>query len=236
VRHEIGAGQYFIVPPDTYHVTSTEKGVYRNCIHFDWQKSRSSLGRPIFLFHPDRPDKAAITPCPFSIPQEDFIGSFQHIVPIASLIETLFHRWHSGEQISRALCQATLLEILILLMSRPKTNNRPPSRSVEQAYAVRDLLDQQSDSKDGIQSLLKSLGFSYPHLCRIFRTAFGITPVEYRNAMRLERAKALLPNLKLTIAEIAYEVGFTDPGYFTRQFRKQNGVSPNTLREHLIRP
>ncbi|MFZ4775765.1 MAG: helix-turn-helix domain-containing protein [Terrimicrobiaceae bacterium] len=47
-----------------------------------------------------------------------------------------------------------------------------------------------------------------------------MSPVEYRNTSRIEQTKTLLRDTNLTIAEIAYQVGFQDAGYFFRQFRK----------------
>ena len=229
-RHELKPGNYIIIPPDTHHVTTTTRGVYRNCIHFDWTEPKNPAPHPICCYYPDRPAKSTVTSCPSFIPRRYFVGSFLPIPPISSLVETLFHRWQMDQQLPRALARGTFLEILVLLMNPPGVKNRALNQGTRLAYAVRELMDQQSLADVGIQGLLTSLGFSYPHLCRLFRNAFGITPGEYRNALRLERAKALLANPKLTIAEIANRVGFKDAGYFARQFRRQNGISPKMLR------
>ena len=230
-KHELRAGQYIIIPPATYHVTTTRRGVYRNCIHFDWNDAAVETPRPICCYFPDRPKKSAVVSCPGFVPRRNFLGDFDSRPEIAPLIETVFHRWQSGDQLGLGLSRATFLEILIRLMNPDQLKTRPANLGVDHACAVRDLLDQRSESSDGIQDLLASLGFSYPHLCRLFRGAFGITPVEYRNALRLERAKALLANPKLTVAEVAYCVGFKDAGYFSRQFRRQNGIRPIELRK-----
>jgi AraC-like DNA-binding protein len=231
VRHELGIGQYVIIPPDTYHVTTTRRGVYRNCIHFDWKETPGKKAHPLCSYYPERPKKSAVVQAPSFVPRRYFAGEFLHTATISSLVETLFHRWQTGEQVAQALGRATFLELLVVLMNPPGLKTRASNVGFEHACAVRDLLDQQGESTDGIQDLLGKLGFSYPHLCRLFRKAFGITPIEYRNALRLERAKALLLNPKLTIAEVAYAVGFRDAGYFSRQFRRQNGASPRDVRQ-----
>jgi AraC-like DNA-binding protein len=227
-RHELTEGDYIIVPPDTYHVTTTPRGVHRHCIHFDWERTRPKAAHPLFRYAPERPERKAVRRCPAFVPRRAFTGSFASIPAMRPLLETLFHRWQTRRRIDQALARATLLEILILLLTPPERDARTHDLGREHAYVVRGLLDRNDHA--GIQELLKSSGFSYPHLCRLFRATFGLTPVAYRNALRLERAKALLANSRLSIAEIAYEAGFKDPSYFTRQFRRQNKISPREAR------
>jgi AraC-like DNA-binding protein len=86
-----------------------------------------------------------------------------------------------------------------------------------------------SDPKS-IQLLLPSLGFSYAHLCRIFTAKFGISPVRYRNAVRLEKARNMLKNPLCTVAQAAYSAGFSDPAYFSRKFHEANGAAPSHSR------
>ena len=51
--------------------------------------------------------------------------------------------------------------------------------------------------------------------------------------LRMKRAKELLANENVSIRDIAYEVGYDDPNYFTNVFRKEIGVSPRTYRKQL---
>lgn len=233
-RHELRAGNYLIIPPDTYHVTTSERGVYRNCVHFDWVLTRRKKSQPVFRLYPERPEKSAVHPCPFAIPRKLFAGECRKEVPLLPLIETLFYRWQMGTRVSRAMGRATLLEILVLLLNPVEGPLRPFGQGRDHAYAIREILERQCDSPHAIQGLLTSTGFSYPHMTRLFRSTFGITPVEYRNALRLERAKVLLQDPKLAIAEVAYAAGFKDAGYFSRQFRRQNGASPGEFRESRL--
>ena len=49
--------------------------------------------------------------------------------------------------------------------------------------------------------------------------------------VRLHRAKALLQSTDRPIADVAYEVGFSDPSYFSRVFGKEFGTTPSALRK-----
>ena len=66
--------------------------------------------------------------------------------------------------------------------------------------------------------------------CREFKAAFAVTFVEYLAAYRVAQAKRLLANPAMPVADVAVAVGFNDPSYFTRGFRKQEGVSPSEYR------
>ena len=66
--------------------------------------------------------------------------------------------------------------------------------------------------------------------CREFKAAFGVTFLEYLGAQRLEQAKRLLGNPSMSVTDVAHAVGFSDPSYFTRVFRKQEGVAPSEYR------
>jgi YesN/AraC family two-component response regulator len=66
--------------------------------------------------------------------------------------------------------------------------------------------------------------------CREFKAAFGVTFLEYLSSYRIDKAKRLLANPTISVTDVAAAVGFTDPSYFTRVFRKQEGVSPTEYR------
>lgn len=67
--------------------------------------------------------------------------------------------------------------------------------------------------------------------CREFKAAFGLTYVEYLARHRIHEAKRLLGNLNMSVTDVAAAVGFTDPSYFTRVFRRVAGASPTEYRE-----
>jgi YesN/AraC family two-component response regulator len=70
--------------------------------------------------------------------------------------------------------------------------------------------------------------------CREFKAAFDETFVEYLAKYRMIQAKRLLANPTMPVADVAVAVGFNDPSYFTRVFRKQEGVSPSEYRATTV--
>lgn len=75
----------------------------------------------------------------------------------------------------------------------------------------------------------REIGISRIHLYRRLHALTGKAPVDFVRTIRMERARELLEKSQLTIAEIAYQVGFNDPKYFTKQFRKEFNVLPSQI-------
>jgi len=75
--------------------------------------------------------------------------------------------------------------------------------------------------------------------CKISESSFyqhfnvwaGVSPNEYRINMRISAAKSMLRNSSISVREIAEQVGFPDPYYFSRCFRRAVGLSPRAYRE-----
>ncbi len=57
----------------------------------------------------------------------------------------------------------------------------------------------------------------------------GMSTTEFVHTIRLTEAKKLLEEGRLTVSEIAYQVGFSDPAYFSRSFKKMFKRSPSSL-------
>ena len=150
---------------------------------------------------------------------------------IPALLETLFLQWQTGDIFQQARCRGIFLELLMHLLWPKTQKSKMGNRGVQWAYAAKDLLDRQAENTESLQRLLAGLGGSYSHICRLFHQHFNLTPGEYLTARKLERAKELLRDPRLSIAEVAYKVGFLDAGYFSRKFRQQNGISPKQFRQ-----
>ncbi len=66
--------------------------------------------------------------------------------------------------------------------------------------------------------------------CREFKAAFDVTFVDYVANHRVSEAKRLLANPNISVTDVAAAVGFNDPSYFTRVFKRQVGISPSEFR------
>jgi two-component system response regulator YesN len=87
-----------------------------------------------------------------------------------------------------------------------------------------------SDPDICLRSTAEAVNFSPNHFSTIFSQECGTTFIEYLTAVRIEQAKKLLKTSDMKSADIAYEVGFNDPHYFSFIFKKVTGISPRDYR------
>ncbi|MEI6788986.1 MAG: AraC family transcriptional regulator [bacterium] len=89
---------------------------------------------------------------------------------------------------------------------------------------------------ENLDELVKASGYSRFHFCRLFKEETGQSPWQYVMERKLERARELLLGSKLSIKEIATQLGFEHPDYFTRLFSRSIGVTPMRYRGNLGKP
>ena len=75
------------------------------------------------------------------------------------------------------------------------------------------------------------MGMSRNALYRKIMALTGLSVIPYLRTLRLQKAEALLLNSALSVAEVAYAVGFDNPRYFSRVFSEEKGVSPSSFRD-----
>lgn len=108
------------------------------------------------------------------------------------------------------------------------------SRQDEVCYPIRkgmDALLRDWNRNERIESYAALCGMSAGYFYRLFRRATGMSPVEYRNLLRISNARSILKNTRLSVREVAAIVGFDDPFYFCRIFKKHTGIAPGEYRK-----
>ncbi len=107
---------------------------------------------------------------------------------------------------------------------------RKPGLAPWKARRVFELLSQSLAEQLTLSELASSVGLSPYHFLRAFKASVGIPPHSYQTQLRMHRAQDLLHTTNLSVREIAAEVGYDDPSYLARQFRKHFGTTPAAYR------
>ena len=106
------------------------------------------------------------------------------------------------------------------------------TRIINQAKAV---MKEDMASNRPLEEIANSLGISYSMFRREFRKRCGISPGQYRLELKLVKAKELLNNTNMSIAEISAKLHFECIGQFSTFFKKKTGVPPLEFRKQGIK-
>jgi len=71
------------------------------------------------------------------------------------------------------------------------------------------------------------------YFSKVFKQHVGETFIDYLTGLRIDRAKQLIEEEGLSLKEVSYQVGYKDPNYFSRVFKKVTGVAPSEYRSQL---
>jgi signal transduction histidine kinase/DNA-binding response OmpR family regulator/ligand-binding sensor domain-containing protein len=97
---------------------------------------------------------------------------------------------------------------------------------------LRSTLEQHLDNVGlDTEQICQLMGMSRNSLYRKTLALTGMSIIPYLRALRLQKAEALLKNSSLSVADVAYAVGFDNPRYFSRVFSEEKGVSPSSFRD-----
>ncbi len=88
-----------------------------------------------------------------------------------------------------------------------------------------------SDSNLSVEDLAADMGLSRVQLYRKVKALTGCTPVDLLRKARLAQAQRLLQESTLSVSEIAYQVGFASPSYFTKCYKDEFGTVPGEVRK-----
>lgn len=96
--------------------------------------------------------------------------------------------------------------------------------------ATRFIDEHYADANISLNAVAQAINISTNYFSGIFSQEMGLTFVEYLTNKRMERAKQLLRQTAMRSGEVALEVGYRDPRYFSFMFRKTQGCTPSSYR------
>lgn len=99
------------------------------------------------------------------------------------------------------------------------------------AKALESIESNMSNPEYNVEDFGRDVGLSRMQLYRKLKAMTGLSANEFIRNIRLKRAAQLIEQNELTIAEVTYEVGFTDRQYFRNCFKKQFGVNPSRYKK-----
>ena len=104
------------------------------------------------------------------------------------------------------------------------------------AYVIQDIekyIEENLDKKLSLTDIAESIHMNKSYISRMFKEKAGENLFDYINKRKIEKAKQLIKNNELRMYEIALNVGMEDTAYFSRVFKKYEGISPSEYQKEL---
>jgi len=157
-------------------------------------------------------------------------------------IEGTFHsiaQEHARLSFARAHILRSLSGLLIGQLARVVSETEPgsanaPERQLRQRFDM--LVGQHYLDHWRVADYARELAVTPGHLSRVMRRATGFSARHGIESRVIREARRHLAYSNLTVSEIAYALGFSDPAYFSRVFSRATGASPRVFRDRLADP
>ncbi|MGY3765393.1 helix-turn-helix domain-containing protein [Vagococcus vulneris] len=133
------------------------------------------------------------------------------------------------EEVQQSIHRAVLSLNQVSLLHSSK--NRITDTKKEQSNQMMLYIHKNYQDAISLDTLAEFSHLNRSYVSRLFKEATNMTVTEYLTSFRLEQAKKLLSTTDLSIAEISLEVGYIDPAYFSRLFKKDIGCTPKKYRQ-----
>ena len=149
----------------------------------------------------------------------------------STILTDIYTLASSSDYIRDMRINGKLNDLLTLLMEsswhREAHTNAPKKMEISQ---VKSFLDEHYKEKLSLESVASHFFIDKHYLARLFKEQYGVTLVTYLQQVRITHAKRMLRFTDKSIEEIGLECGIGELNYFSRVFKKLEGVSPSEFR------
>lgn len=232
-EYDVKAGDLIVVNCNEFHsgINLTEEvSYYCIILHPDLLHSRGI----------DQSDSKFINPI-----LENTILFDHHIQQdkeILSCIDVVVEEYHKKQLGYELAIKSSLYRLFVLLMRHhvhqvlTDTQTKQREKNIHRFNEVIDYLNKNYNKELSLDHVSQLAHMSKYHFCRLFKQMTGKNLSTYVNTLRVEKAELLLVNSRESVSEIAFQVGFKDTSYFSRQFKNMKGCTPTEKRRQLQKP
>jgi AraC family transcriptional regulator len=149
---------------------------------------------------------------------------------LQQVTSSLFEALRGGAPELYAETVAGFLMAHVLLRHPGSVPPKAESPARHRLQRVDEFMREHLDKPLSLEAIAREAGLSRFHTLRLFKSAFGETPVKRLARLRMERAKVCLATSDEPVTEIAFRCGYENPAHFASAFRRWSGVSPTEYR------
>jgi len=151
-------------------------------------------------------------------------ANFDQTLNVNNDLVSFINNAHTTDEITLAASQS-LVKFMDELTSNSKVKNR------HLINEVKNFIRKNYPHNITLEEISNFVFLSPGYLSKIFKEELGCTVMEYVTRVRIEEAKKMLLNTMFNIDEISEKLGYSDPSYFAKVFRRTEGISPREFRK-----
>lgn len=126
----------------------------------------------------------------------------------------------------------------VSLIQHAKAMQRENNAAIKHSYVINRALEYVNenfcDPNITLISVARYIAMSPTHFSTVFSQTVGKSFINYLTYLRIEKAKKLLASSDMKLADIAMEIGYNEPNYFSHVFRKNEGLTPKDYRLRAV--
>ncbi|MGG2093538.1 AraC family transcriptional regulator [Bacillus sp. S13(2024)] len=214
-RYEIKEGMLFYLCPDVLHSLEldTEEPICCVTVHFSYASVSFNENKW------DITNEVELLPLHFAQELKDYYQ-------IDTIFKKLVSSWDAKLPGYEFMTKTLLQQLLISIYQNIKKQNRNYSASLKMEKIIA-YMHQNINSKITLAELSEMVQLSPTYLSRTFKETTGYSVIDFFNKIKIDKAKELIIESNKKVKEVAQALGFADEFYFSRVFKKIEGISPS---------
>ncbi len=206
---------YFIIPKNTKHKYMADD---ENPWSIYWMHMDGFIAETLFKRYSLNSEK--LVPIPFS---EKRINQFNQIMSI-------FDNYNYDMELEYASILSKSFISSFIYNDIGKAINKENFENL--VNSIKKYLNNHIEASVKIDEIAQTFNYSPSYICSIFKKSTGYSINHFFNLKKMQKACEYLNYTNLNVKEISYKMGYRDPFYFSRVFKKYIGVSPKTYRKN----
>jgi AraC family transcriptional regulator len=170
----------------------------------------------------------------------DLMGVIPHryLEKEGTLFRNIFDDYKAKDHMASLMLKGYFLILLARILAIPQKNHSEYKQSFQQTKhftklkPVLQYIEEHISENVSPEYLADMIGMSPKYFYTFFKKNIGLTPQNYMTKIKMNRARDLLYERELTVKEIAYQLGFTDPYTFSKIFKRLHKISPSKFFDH----
>lgn len=151
---------------------------------------------------------------------------------IRDVFEEIINELQTKQPAYETVCVSKLFNLFSLLIRKTTKESAPQGRYFDKiSFAIQNM-NKEYQSNYSLDDYAAMCNMSKFHFLRVFKNITGVSPLEYRNNIRLDHAKELLLDTNIPINEIGRSLGYSSDTYFCDAFKAKAGMSPSQYRKN----